>query len=242
MSVGSRVEPLPLGTEARLADFTELLGIALANAEARAALTASRARIVAAADTARRRIERDLHDGAQQRLVSLALQLRAAQAAAPAEASELAQRLEGAVTEVTGALEELHEIAHGIHPAILTEAGLRPALRALARRSTVPVSLDIHVTGRLPEPVEVAAYYVVAEALTNAAKHAQASVVRVEAAVIDGDLRVSVQDDGLGGADPASGSGLVGLTDRVEALGGKLTLHSPPGGGTTLRIDLPLSG
>jgi signal transduction histidine kinase len=238
---GSREEPLPAGTEARLAGLTELVGTALANAEAQAALTASRARIVAAADQARRRIERDLHDGAQQRLVSLVLQLRAAQAAPPG-AGELAQRLEGAVTEVTGALEELREIARGIHPAILTQSGLRPALRALARRSAVPVSLDVQVAGRLPEPVEIAAYYAVSESLTNTAKHAHASAAEVEVVIGDGALRVRVRDDGCGGADLSRGSGLAGLKDRVEALGGRIWLHSPPGAGTAVQIVLPLGG
>jgi signal transduction histidine kinase len=238
--VGSRSEPLPAGTEARLAGFTELAATAIANAEAQAALTASRARIVATADATRRRFERDLHDRAQQRLVSIALQLRAAQAAAPAEASDLAGRLADAVAEVAGVLDELREIANGLHPAVLTEGGLRPALKALARRSAVPVRLDVRVPGRLPEPAEIAAYYVVAEALTNAAKHARASVVDVEVAVGEGVLRVSVRDDGRSGADFAGGSGLVGLRDRVEALGGRLSLHSPPGAGTTLEVHLPL--
>ena len=230
---------LPPDTEARLAGFTELVATAIANAETQAALTASRARIVATTDQTRRRIERDLHDGAQQRLVSLALQLREAQAALPA-ASELAQRLEGAVAEVNGVLEELREIARGIHPAVLTEGGLRPALRALARRSAVPVSLDVQVAGRLPEPVEIAAYYAVSEALTNVAKYAHASAAEVEVAVGDGVLRVDVRDDGRGGADFGRGSGLLGLKDRVEALGGWISLQSAAGAGTIMQIALPL--
>ncbi len=238
--VSTRDEPLPAGIEARLAGFTELAATAIANAEAQAALTASRARIVAAADQTRRRIERDLHDGAQQRLVSLALQLRAAQADVPPGAGELAQRLEGVVTEVTGVLEELREIARGLHPAVLSESGLGPALRALARRSAVPVSVDVQVAGRLPEPVETAAYYVVSEALTNAAKHAHASAAEVEVAAGDGVLQVSVRDDGSGGADFGHGSGLVGLKDRIEALGGRIWLHSPPGAGTVVQIVLPV--
>jgi len=238
--VGSRVEPLPAGTEARLAGFTELAATAIANAEAQAELTASRARLVATADATRRRFERDLHDRAQQRLVSIALQLRAAQAAAPAEASDLAGRLADAVAEVAGVLDELREIANGLHPAVLTEGGLRPALKALARRSAVPVRLDVRVRGRLPEAAEIAAYYVVAEALTNAAKHAHSSVVDVEVAVGEGVLRVRVRDDGGGGADFAGGSGLVGLRDRVEALGGRLSLHSLPGAGTSLEVQLPV--
>jgi signal transduction histidine kinase len=232
---------LPAGAEARLAGFTELIATAIANAEAQAALTASRAPIVAAADRTRRRIERNLHDGAQQRLVSLALHLRQAQAAAPG-ASELAGQLEGAVTEVTEVLEELREIARGVHPAILTEGGLRPALRALARRCAVPVSLDITVAERLPEPVEIAAYYAVSEALTNTAKHAHASAAEVEVAARDDGLRVCIRDDGRGGADFAAGSGLAGLKDRMEALGGRIWLHSAPGAGTAVQIVMPLSG
>ena len=242
MSVASaREEPPSADTEERLAAFTELIVTALVNAEAQAALNASRARIVAAADRARRRIERNLHDGAQQRLVSLALHLREAQAAAP-EADELADRLEGAVTEVTEVLEELREIARGIHPAILTEGGLSSALRALARRCAVPVSLDIKVAERLPEPVEIAAYYAISEALTNTAKHAHASAAEVEVAARDGSLRVCVRDDGRGGADFAGGSGLAGIKDRMEALGGRIWLHSPPGAGTAVHIVMPLGG
>jgi GAF domain-containing protein len=213
-------EPLPAGSVARLAGFTELVGTALANAEAQSALKVSRARIVAAADAARRRIERDLHDGAQQRLVTLALQVRSAQAAVPPAAEELVDQLESVTTELTSVLDELREMARGIHPTVLTQGGLRPAMTALARRSAVPVALDVRVQGRLPEPVEVATYYVVAEALTNAAKHARASVVEVVVEAADGVLQVCVRDDGHGGAHLAGGSGLVGLKDRVEALGG----------------------
>jgi signal transduction histidine kinase len=241
IGISSRRELLA-GVEQRLAGFTELVATAIANAEAQAALTASRARIVATADQTRRRIERDLHDGAQQRLVSLALHLREAQAAVPSGAGELAQQLEGAVTEVNGVLEGLREIARGIHPVILTEGGLRPALRALARRSAVPVSLDVQVAGRPPEPVEIAAYYAVSEALANVAKHAHASAAEVEVTAGGGALRVDVRDDGRGGADFGRGSGLVGLKDRVEALGGRISLQSPSGAGTTLQIALPLDG
>ncbi|HEX6452663.1 MAG TPA: GAF domain-containing protein [Trebonia sp.] len=240
ITVTSTRGPLPAGTEARLAAFAELAATALANAEAQATLTASRARIVAAADQARRRIERDLHDGTQQRLVSLALQLREAQAALPPGAADAVQRLDGAVAEVTGVLDELREIARGLHPAVLTEGGLRPALRALARRSAVPVELDVQVPGRLPEPAETAAYYAVAEALANMAKHAHASAAEVEVAACEGVLRVWVRDDGRGGAGFGRGSGLVGLRDRVEALGGRIRLDSPPGVGTALDIVLPL--
>jgi signal transduction histidine kinase len=240
--VSTRDEPLPTDTEARLAGFTELAATALATAEAQAALTASRARIVAAADTTRRRIERDLHDGAQQRLVSLALHLRTTvRAAPPPGADELSVQLDGVAAELGGVLEELRELARGLHPAALADGGLRPALKTLARRSAVPVRLDVRVDARFPEPIELAAYYVVAEALTNTAKHAHATVVDVQAAAGDGVLRIRVCDDGRSGADLTRGSGLVGLTDRVEALGGRISLHSPPGAGTTMPMALPLT-
>ena len=238
--VSSRREPLRADTEARLAGFTELVGTALANAEAQAALTTSRARIVSTADQTRRRIERDLHDGAQQQLVSLALQLWAAQAAVPSELEELQAELDRVAAGLTGVQDELREFARGIHPAVLAEGGLGPALRTLARRSVVPVQLRVGMEGRLPERVEVAAYDVVAEALTNVAKHAGASLVQVEVDADDGLVRVSVRDDGVGGADPARGSGLVGLKDRVEATGGTLRVDSRAGQGTRLLVELPI--
>ncbi|WP_243704646.1 CHASE3 domain-containing protein [Micromonospora sp. KC723] len=208
----------------------------------RDALAASRARVVAAGDQARRRIERDLHDGTQQRLVSLILALRAAETAVPPGSTEVREQLSRAVDGLSDALDELRELSRGIHPAILTEGGLRPALKALARRSAIPVELAVDVPTRLPEQVEVAAYYVVSEALANAAKHAHASVVEVEARLADGRLHLSVRDDGRGGADPARGSGLVGLADRVHALGGAMSVTSPVGAGTTLVVDLPGAG
>jgi signal transduction histidine kinase len=216
------------------------LAVSLDNAQLYTELTASRARIVAAGDQARQRIERDLHDGAQQRLVLLGLQLRAAQAALP---PGFGAQLDRAVAEAAGALEELRETAHGIHPAILADGGLRPALKTLARRCPVPVDLQVHAGGRLPEPVEVSTYYVVAEALTNAAKHARASAVTVtaETDTAGAVLRVTVRDDGAGGADFTRGTGLAGLRDRVEALGGRIFVDSPPGAGTTLRAELPLT-
>ncbi len=241
MATGWTGGPPPRDVEARVAQFTDLVGTAIANAESRAELLASRARIVTTADQIRRRIERDLHDGAQQRLVTMTMKLRALEGLMAPQDDGVAREVSEIAAGLDDVLDDLRETARGLHPMILSRGGLRLALKALGRRSPVPVELDVRAQERLPEPVEVAAYYVVAEALTNAAKHAQASFVRVEAAVTDGDLRVSVQDDGVGGADPARGSGLVGLTDRVEALGGKLTVRSPPAGGTTLNVDLPLS-
>jgi signal transduction histidine kinase len=208
--------------------------------QSRAELTASRARIVTATDQTRRRIERDLHDGVQQRLVSLLLAQRMAEMMVPPGLSELQARLSEVAGGLAGAMEELREIAHGLHPAILAERGLRPALKALARRSAVPVELDLRTGTRLPEPVEVAAYYIVSEALTNTAKHARASVVYVAVEVRHGVLELSIRDDGSGGADPACGSGLIGLTDRVDALGGTIEVASPVGQGTTLRVRLPV--
>jgi signal transduction histidine kinase len=237
-----QTQPLPLDTEARLTGFTELVATAIANAESRGQLMASRARIVAAADETRRRIERDLHDGIQQRLVSLGLELRAAQATVPAQLDELEGALSRAAEGLTSVLGELREISHGLHPAILSEGGLEPALRALRRRSAIPVELDLHPKRRLPGRVEVAAYYVASEALTNAAKHARASVVNVELDTHDAILQLAIRDDGIGGADPDQGSGLVGLSDRIEALGGTLQVTSPAGNGTTLLIEVPLEG
>jgi signal transduction histidine kinase len=209
--------------------------------DARAQLSASRARIVRSADETRRRIERDLHDGIQQRLVSLALDLRAIQASAPAGDSELQTRLDRIADGLGGALDELREISRGIHPAILSEGGLGPALKMLARRSAIPVEVDVKIESRLPPPVEVAAYYVVSEALANAAKHANASVAQVSVQPRNGRLHLSVRDDGAGGADPANGTGLIGLSDRIQALGGTITIFSPPGEGTTLLVDLPIA-
>jgi signal transduction histidine kinase len=243
MAAGAIVEHHRLpDTEARLEQFTELLGTAIANAESRAALTASRARIVAAADEARRRIERDLHDRAQQRLITLGLELRAAQAAVAGQADELQDVFSSAVEGLATVFDELREISHGIHPAILSESGLEPALRALARRSPIPVELDLRLARPLPGDVEVAAYYVTSEALTNAAKHAHASALHVELTVRDTTVRLVICDDGIGGADPGRGSGLLGLSDRIAALGGTLKLTSPADAGTTLVIEIPLEG
>jgi signal transduction histidine kinase len=206
----------------------------------RVELAASRARIVTAADETRRRIERDLHDGVQQRLVSLVLAQRSAAAMVPPELGELQAQLSGVADGLGGALEELQEISRGIHPAVLAQGGLVVALKALARRSAVPVELEVRVATRLPVPVERAAYYIVSEALTNTAKHARASTVHVAVEARDGVLGLSIRDDGCGGADPTRGSGLIGLTDRVDALAGTIQVASPIGMGTTLLITLPI--
>jgi signal transduction histidine kinase len=199
-----------------------------------------------AADSERRRIERDLHDGAQQHLVTLALNALAAEALAPTDLGELKDLLSRIVSGLAEVSLELQEISHGIPPAILTQDGLPTAIQKLARRSPVPVQLDVAIPDALPEPIQIATYYLVAEALTNTAKHAHASTVEVHLHTDDTDagepvLRIWVRDDGRGGADPHSGSGLVGLNDRVRALGGRLWLHSPPGAGTTMRAELPLT-
>jgi signal transduction histidine kinase len=238
----ARPEPLPEHTESRLAEFAELVATAIANSHARSELDASRARIVAAADGARKRIERDLHDGIQQRLVALALELRAAEATVSPDLPELRAQLVQVAGGLVGALDDLREISQGIHPAILAEGGLGPALKSLARRSAVPVELRVRLEIRLPEHVEVAAYYVVSEALANVAKHGRASAVGVSVAAADGGLHVSIRDDGIGGADPARGSGLTGLTDRVEALGGRIAVLSPVGQGTSVVVELPFEG
>jgi signal transduction histidine kinase/PAS domain-containing protein len=206
----------------------------------RSELAASRVRIVTAADETRRQIERDLHDGIQQRLVSLALRTGGIAVMTPPPSDEIQREL-SLVSEALGsALDELREVSRGIHPALLSEAGLVPALKTLARSSAVPVELEVRTETRLPAPVEVAAYYVVSEALTNTAKHAHASLVHVAVEAHDSVLELSIRDDGSGGADPTRGSGLIGLTDRVDALGGTIELASHPGQGTSLRVTLPI--
>jgi signal transduction histidine kinase len=240
LGVGSLRGPLPADTEQRLVDFTELIATAIANAESRSALAASRARVVATADETRRRIERDLHDGIQQRLVSLGLELRMAQSEVASVAPESSQELSRIAEDLKGAIDDLREMSRGIHPAVLSEGGLGPALRTLARRSAVPVDLELGAEDRLPAPVEVAAYYVISEALTNTVKHARASHARVVVQQRDGVLSLSVGDDGVGGAEPARGSGLIGLRDRVEALGGSIQVTSHSGKGTVIAVELPL--
>jgi PAS domain S-box-containing protein len=202
-------------------------------------LAASRARIVAAGDVERRRLERNLHDGAQQRLVALALALRLVAGKLESDPETARELLSGAGRELALALDELRELARGLHPAVLTDRGLRAAVETLAGRAPLPLEIAAMPDERLPEPVEAGAYYLIAEALTNVAKYANASAVRVAVTAGDGRVAVEVSDDGIGGADPAGGSGLRGLADRVEALGGTLTVTSPVGGGTTLRAEIP---
>src|SRR5689334_2587394 len=239
VTVASTDGPLPDQTEDRLAEFTELVGTAIANAQSRTELSASRARIVAAADETRRRIERDLHDGIQQRLVSLALKAQMIETITPRPAGRIQGELSRLAYGLGTALDELREISHGIHPALLSESGLGPALEALARRSAVPVELDLNLGPRLDKQVEAAAYYTASEALANTAKHAQATVIDLRVQGDDSALILSIRDDGIGGADPSRGSGIIGLKDRVEALGGTISVLSPPGHGTALHVRLP---
>jgi signal transduction histidine kinase len=238
ISASSTEGLMPPGSEARLASFTELVATAIANAEGSAELAASRRRIVAAADEARRRIERDLHDGVQQQLVSLGLELGAMEADPPSGDS-LREQLARSKDDASSVLDALVEIARGIHPAILSQGGLAAALKALARRSVVPVELRSQIEDQLPDEVEVAAYYIAAEALTNAVKHARATVVHMDVSTDDRHLSLVVRDDGIGGADPGGGSGLVGLQDRVEALGGTIEIDSAAGSGTCVVVTLP---
>ena len=205
----------------------------------RAELAASRARIVTAADETRRRIERDLHDGVQQQLIAARMELSGIEAAMP-PADERRDQLAHAAMGLAGALEDLVEISRGIHPGALAEGGLAPALKTLARRSPFPVEVGLRTETRLPAPLEVAAYYLVSEALTNTAKHADASAAQVAVEARAGVLDLSIHDDGRGGADASRGSGLIGLADRIDALGGTLDVASPIGGGTTLRVRLPI--
>jgi signal transduction histidine kinase len=237
VSVSDRKQ-LPPGAETRLEKFSELIATAIANAESSAELAASRRRIVAAGDDARRRIERDLHDGIQQRLIELGFRARAMMRRPPAELPGLAAEISEGLKDVS---DELREVARGIHPTILTEAGLGPALRALARRSDIPVDVDVKLDERLPAPVEAAAYYIASEALTNVAKHAHAKVVHLVAVHNTEVLTLEVRDDGVGGVDATRGSGILGLTDRVEALGGRFALKSPPGHGTSISVELPIA-
>ena len=240
VAVAPGAEPLPEDTESRLARFTELVAAAISNAQARDDLRASRARIVTTADEARLKIERDLHDGTQQQLVSLDLNLQLLEAKIESEPQEAHAELERARELLAAVLHDVREISRGVHPATLSQRGLGPALRALARRSVVPVEVDVDVDGRLPQSIEIAAYYVASEAIANVAKHADASLAAITVAATDSHLSVTVRDDGVGGAEAGPGSGLSGLVDRVEALGGDLKLESPPGEGTQVTVELPL--
>jgi PAS domain S-box-containing protein len=233
-------EPLPADTEARLLAFCELVSLAVASAQAREDLSSSRARLVKAGDEQRRKLERNLHDGAQQRLVSLALTIRLARRQLESDPQAVATSLEGAARELDLALEELRELARGLHPAALTEQGLGPALAGVAKR--MEIDIDVKAPDeRLPENIEATTYYIVSEALTNIAKHAEATRARV-VITVDGDsLKFEITDDGRGGADPSAGSGILGLRDRAEAVGGTLFVISPPGKGTVVTAQLPLN-
>jgi signal transduction histidine kinase len=239
ITTGSRERPLPAGIERRLADFTELVATGVSNMQARAELAASRARIAAAVHEERRRVVRDLHDGAQQRLAHTVVTLKLAQEALARGGDGAHELLDEAVGQAKQAITEVRELAHGILPSVLTRGGLRAGIDGLGSRTPVPVEIDVAVD-RLPAPVEATAYFVVAEALTNVAKHSSAGHAQVVARIEDGMLRVEVRDDGIGGARP-DGTGLVGLADRVALLGGRLEVHSPPGGGTRLQAAIPLT-
>jgi signal transduction histidine kinase len=239
MIVASATEPLPSGTEARLARFTELAATAIANSHAQAEVAASRARIVAASDETRRRIERDLHDGVQQRLVTMTLMLGELRDRAQAD---VRTGVDDVRRELAATRQELRDLSQGVHPTILVDVGLGAAIRALARRSPLPVRAQMRVDGRLPRSCEITAYYVASEAFTNAAKHANASAVDILIKEDSGTLTVQVRDDGVGGADASRGSVLTGLRDRVEAVGGSMTLSSPAGAGTVLTVLLPVTG
>ena len=232
-------EPSPADVDDALAAYIENDHLASLLKEQLAELRASRARIVAAGDAERRRIERALHDGAQQHLTSVAMRLEEARRSAETEPRDVAGRLAEIAAELRDAMHELRELARGIHPAILTEAGLGPAISTLARRSTVPVDLDVRLDGRMPLPTEVTAYYVVAEALTNVARSARARRASVTVERRDDGLRIEVRDDGIGGADAAAGSGIEGLRDRVRALNGRFAITSPAGRGTSVEVWLP---
>jgi signal transduction histidine kinase len=239
LMIASAKEPLPAGTESRLLGFTELAETSIANAEARAALGASRARLVVATDAERRRVVRDLHDGAQQRLVHTIVTLKLAVDELHDRAGPAAELVQEALAHAEAATAELRELAHGILPGVLLRGGLRAGADALASRMTVPVAVDVPAQ-RLPEHVEATAYFVVAEALTNVAKHAGAQRAAVTARVEGGALRLAVSDDGGGGAR-VEGGGLIGLRDRLATLDGTFAVESPPGRGTVVSATIPLS-
>ena len=233
--------PDTLGPDAerRLGDFAELLALGLESAEAREQLNASRLRILEAGLNERRRLERNLHDGAQQRLVSLAIQLRVLETQLDGGADGAKQLVSGARRELDLAMKELRELARGLHPAILTQRGLAAALGSLADSAALPVGIIGASDERLPEAVEAGAYFVVAESITNAVKHANASGIEIRLERVPGGLRIQIADDGRGGADPSAGTGLRGLSDRIEALGGRFSVADRPGGGTVVSVELP---
>jgi signal transduction histidine kinase len=235
-----RPEPLLADAEARMAEFTELVATAISNIQARSELAASRARIVAAADAERRRVVRDLHDGAQQRLIHTVITLKLARVALQKGADDGHALVSEALDNAQHATAELRELAHGILPAVLTRGGLRAGVEALASRTPLPVDTDVSV-GRLRAAVEATAYFVISEALTNVAKHARAGHAEVRVRIEDGTLAIHVRDDGVGGAQP-DGSGLVGLADRLAALDGELRVESPADGGTLITAAIPLAG
>jgi signal transduction histidine kinase len=238
-AVWSDAADMPVGAEDRVAAFAELVAYSIENAEARDEIAASRARLVEAADEARRRIERDLHDGAQQRLVAAALELTMLENQFERDPAAARAALARAREQLDGGLGELRDLARGIHPSVLTDRGLGVALDGLVKRAPVPVELSIDVPERLDAAIEAAAYFLVSEAITNAAKHARAATVTVEVTASPDTVLVSVADNGVGGAETSRGSGLGGLIDRVEAVGGRLEITSPPGEGTRLAARLP---
>jgi signal transduction histidine kinase len=239
LAVMARDRPLPAGTEMRLTQIAELVAGSIANAESRAELTASRARIVATADEARRRIERDVHDGAQQRLVHTIVTLKLAKAALDEAGSPAAELVSEALEQAERATAELRELVHGNMPAVLGSDGLRAAVESLRDQIAVPVIVDVPAE-RLPTAVETTAYLIIAEALTNVVKHAGAGLAHVRAFIDGNALEIEIRDNGRGGADPARGSGLTGLGDRVDASGGSIVVMSPPGEGTTIDVTLPI--
>ena len=241
IAISTGQEPVPERSEVRLSQFTDLVATAVSNATARADLIASRARIVAAGDDARRRIGRDLHDGTQQRLLALGLDLQRARATIPEDQASTHSAMAQVERDLELVLEEVREFSRGLHPASLARVGLGPSLRTLARRSPIPVDVDIEVVERPPASVEIAVYYVVSEVLTNAIRHSRASAISLKVRSDQTTLSSTLSDDGVGGAEIGAGSGLTGLSDRVEALGGRFALESPPGAGTTISIELPIA-
>jgi signal transduction histidine kinase len=238
MVAGARPErPIPSDTEEQLVRFTELVATAVSNATTRTELLTSRARVVSAADEERRRLERDLHDGIQQWLVALALRARKAAGLSAAGESPV-QELSGLADDLVAVTDELREISRGIHPAILSEAGLDDALGSLARRSAIPVALEVDFQRRFDPTLEATVYYVAAESITNAVKHARASTIAVRGGLRGDAIELEIADDGVGGADPRRGTGLIGLEDRVDTLGGTISIASPVGAGTTVHVRL----